>query len=259
MALLFDNAGEDINFGKAANLSDLDPLTVIAWVYPDAITTNYTSIITKTSGPPGNPGWSLTLSDVWDSSIPQSVWFNYRDGSGNYDSAWAVTNTAVIGEWNYIAATWAGPGNVPKIYKGSLNSLATLRSTTDTVSTHDGTTGDVAYDMICSPSAEDTKVAVLGVFEEELSLSQIQSFQFQPRILSSNCKLFAFPGLHGASTVPDLSGTGNNGTITNATVSDHVPLPPPFGYNVVSHAAAGGISIPIAMQQMNQFNGGSNG
>lgn len=51
--------------------------------------------------------------------------------------------------------------------------------------------------------------------------------------------------LFGASPEPDFSGNGRNGTVSGATITDHAPIPPPFGFDMgwqgtFTAAAAGG-------------------
>jgi hypothetical protein len=45
----------------------------------------------------------------------------------------------------------------------------------------------------------------------------------------ANSKIFIHLGFAGTGTQPDLSGHGNSGTVTGATVGAHVPLGPMFG------------------------------
>ena len=49
-------------------------------------------------------------------------------------------------------------------------------------------------------------------------------------------------------TQPDWSGNGNSGAVTGATVADHVPLGPPFGFDPewqgITTVAAGGVTMP---------------
>jgi len=67
-------------------------------------------------------------------------------------------------------------------------------------------------------------------FDRALSLGEIRSLQFHPRVLSG-CVLYSHYGFNGTGTQPDWSGKGNSGTVTGATVSNHVPLGSPFGFD----------------------------
>jgi hypothetical protein len=48
----------------------------------------------------------------------------------------------------------------------------------------------------------------------------------------AGCVGFWHLGANGVGTQPDWSGNANAGTVTGATVSDHVPLGPWFGYDL---------------------------
>ena len=64
---------------------------------------------------------------------------------------------------------------------------------------------------------------MLQVHNTDLALAEIQRQQFRPHPLASTL-VFCMLGYAGTGTQPDWSGNGNNGTVTGATVADHVPL-----------------------------------
>ena len=62
-----------------------------------------------------------------------------------------------------------------------------------------------------------------------MPLAQMQALQFNLHP-TTNTLLLSHYGYNGTGTQPDWSGNGHNGTVTGATVADHVPMPPAFPY-----------------------------
>ena len=80
-------------------------------------------------------------------------------------------------------------------------------------------------------------IALFGLLNRVASQQEIVSLQFNPRVVSGT-KVFMPLGWNGTGTQPDLSGNGNSGTVTGATVAAHVPLRPLFGVHTVVRVAA---------------------
>ena len=72
------------------------------------------------------------------------------------------------------------------------------------------------------------RIGFFGVWNRAMPLGEIVSHQWCPR-KTSGCDALYHLGFNGVAAQPDWSGSGNTGTVTGATVSDHVPLSSPFG------------------------------
>ena len=98
------------------------------------------------------------------------------------------------------------------------------------------------------------RMGFFHVISSELTLNQIIAQQYRPHVRSDS-QVFMHLGFNGTGTQPDLTGKGNNGTVTGAVVADHVPLGPPFGFDIpwapVAVAAAAG-SFPPRRSFMNR-------
>jgi len=90
-------------------------------------------------------------------------------------------------------------------------------------------------------------VAWLGVWDTNLSVTQLQNLQFKPQI-TANCVKFTHYGFNGTGTQADWTGIGNDGTVTGATVSAHAPIQIQsniFPFPTAAVAAATGKSNPM--------------
>lgn len=228
MALTFGAASSNrVDCGSAAALDDMAAVTVLAWVYCTTRTSSRT-IISKFRGSLGS-GWRLSLQGT----------------SGDVQFEWArattyalgLTNTApvVTNSWVFLAAS-CDKSTAPKIYEGTLTSLA-VESTYTTSRAGAGAFGSDAARYLALGNADNAATPTLAfqgrishaaVFDSVLSLDEIQSWQNNPRpLIGAKAALGEWNlGLDpiGTGTQPDLSGNGNDGTVTGATVSVHTPL-----------------------------------
>jgi hypothetical protein len=67
----------------------------------------------------------------------------------------------------------------------------------------------------------DCKIHAAMVFNRALSLGEVEAQRTKPHVLSDgSCKLFTIYGQAGTGSQLDLSGNGNNGTVTGAAQID---------------------------------------
>jgi hypothetical protein len=233
MALTFSTSDTDVDHGSDASIDNMETLSILAWIYPTTSDTTYRYVTMKhLFGSEG--GFSLAVTDQWDSATPESFGMYVADASGNSDNAWGATNSIVLNAWNFIGATWAGVGNAPVLYNGSLTSIVTATTINNSSANMTGAVADASYNLLVGQHSNASSdflgdIAIVYICEEVLTLGQIRKFQFRPQIVGTAPRLLTFYGFGGTGTQPDYSGNGNNGTVTGATVADHVPLGPPFG------------------------------
>ena len=237
MSLLFDANGEYVDHGSDASLDDLTNPTVLTWIYPTVSDTNYRAIVSKLDTG-DSLGWGIRMTDIWDSSAPESINVVRVTDAGNKFSE-TVQDVMVLSAWNFIGVVFQSPGTEDDIYRGDLTTLATKQTIgKSNVRAGASVLSDAAEAFRLAATSDNTtnqyrgRIAFVAVFDAQLTLAQIQAIQYRPinSMTHSSCVLLVFPGLHGASTVPDFSGNGNTGTVTNATIDDHVPLGPHFGF-----------------------------
>jgi hypothetical protein len=67
------------------------------------------------------------------------------------------------------------------------------------------------------------RLAWLAIWNRQLSYNELLAQQYNPHV-TQGCVLFCHYGLYNLGTQLDLSGAGNHGQVTGATVAGHVPL-----------------------------------
>ena len=106
--------------------------------------------------------------------------------------------------------------------------------------------------------AGEGDIALYGIYEGDLTDAEItklfrhiKSRWGVPKHFSSHTlKLWCLPGLHGDSTVVDLSGQGHNGTCdAEITLADSPPLGSPFGFGpplpMMAHPDTGAWAVDL--------------
>ncbi len=228
MALLFDAATEQVDHGSDASLDNLVPCTYAVWIYPDTINTSNRKIISKRVN--GSNSFEWTVTDVFDGSRPESINAGWAHSGGGGNSA-SVANVLTVGAWNFEAVTFDGT-NAPRLWHGDLSTIVSEVSYFSQNAPSGGLGDDSSASFVVGRRGITTnflgRIAWLGAWGAELTLGQLKALQFRPRLFEGNCKLF----VHYGPGAVDLSGLGSNGTITGATVADHVPLGPRFGFDL---------------------------
>lgn len=236
MALAFvENSADTVNFGSGASLDDLTTYTRLLWIKRTADTLAEDRVINKATWASG--GWK-TLAINANESITHFVMRATAHGNRGGSSL-------DLDAWNFLAAPY-DETNGPRIFKGTLSALATEISYTEADATGTGATGaDAAYALTVGYNADmpsnsaGVTIASVMVYNTTLTLAQIQTQQFTPRPIFTGCVLFSHLGFNGTGAQPDWSGNANAGTVTGATVADHVPLGRPYslGANYVSYVS----------------------
>lgn len=228
MALTFGGAISDrVDHGSAASLDDLDPYTYLLWVYPTTLTNN--------------------RGFVGKGNTTKNFKLNGTGGNLQIVVARATTSTSYItndtplstlNKWYCIATSFesaAAAGEVVNIYSGDLSTTVAERTYGTSTDGSGAVTTDASASLIVGNNASGTafqgRIAVCLIWNRKLTLGEIKDQQFHPH-KTSGCVLYSICGYNGTGTQADLSGSGNNGTVTGATQSDHVPLGPLFGFDL---------------------------
>lgn len=222
MALTFGAASTHrVNHGSNSVIDDLNPLTLIMWVY----------CTTRTSGryifnKGANPAKNLLLSG----GTGNIEWVVDR---ATTDADYITSDTPLTANvWTYIAITFdsaATPSS--RIYTGK-RATAAVESTYGTSTSGSGSvTSDAANSFIVGNSsglnaAFQGSIADVRYFNRALTLGECIDQQFNPH-MDSGCKLYCVYGFNGTGTQPDWSGNANSGAVTGATLA---VVHPPVAY-----------------------------
>lgn len=223
MALGF-GSGQYVDCGSDVSLDDINTGTMLAWVYPDSLMN--CRIADKVDGGIGYNEFSLFDDYGWGFTKERSTDLNIVVSDPLYET----------GTWNYLGVVFntSGADGDQKAYRGKLNVPAVLASSYDIQTVGGGTPVSSANgnQYIGNSSTGPAvwyfpgKIAWVAIYTSLLSLEQIRAQQYNllAPVDPANCVLFMNLGWNGTGTQPDWSGTGNNGTVTSATVADHVPI-----------------------------------
>lgn len=232
-----------VNHGSDTSLDDLDPITVMCWIYLNTLVASSSARnLAFNKATAGDEGFSFYPGGASDNQVTSLV----RQGSGT----WLVkdasnTNFAHFGvnKWLFCAAA-AEFGVAGKTLIGDLSNAPTEPSSYD-VNNQVGS-GSLSTDAgqnfyVGSGRTLTTFFGVNGIIafghivSGYLTDQQIYQQWMMPHVISGS-RMFRWYGLDGTmGTQYDWSGYQNNGTVTAATYSDSYP---PI------HISPGGIALP---------------
>lgn len=224
MALAFTESSTDkVNHASGTSLDNIAQGTILFWIKPTNVTANFREICGKLNATLG------TGINVFRVGANGNYRIAVNRATANQRVDIAVANLTA-NAWNFCAFTWDITNGGPTSAIGSLTSIAVLDSTNATDgsgaqeddSTYEFIVGDAdpSFTTVCIGA----DIAVMMVFNTDLSLGEIRQQQFWPH-KTSNCVLLTQYGYNGTGTQPDWSGNNNNGTVTGATQSGHAPIP----------------------------------
>jgi len=230
-SLNFNGTTHVVNHGSAASLDGIRTITILAWVQTDQ--TGDVDMIIAVKGSNLGARFGLNPIGAAVAEIPRAtVFLTINAPLGNLASYGA-------NKWVYLAVSMdtAGADGDQVILCGDLNTIATEPSSYNAQAVGSGAdSDDSAADMTVGRLDDNFRwrgeMASIMIFDTAFSVAEIQAQQFSP-IPIQQPVLYVNYGFNGTGTQIDLSGqaVANNGTVTGATVADHVPLRPPFGFH----------------------------
>lgn len=236
MSLLLDSTAEEVNCASDTSLDNIDPCTTLAWIYPTTAFAEFApnrTIFSKGDWVNGHTRLQLHVDDWPDVKMMAFI----RGNISALQAQSIVTSSVTANKWSFVGAITdvGGSATDQKLFTGDLNTLATEVGSYSLQTAIGGsriTNASADYKLGVGELTAEVFFGLVGIvvtFDAVLSLGQIQQQQFHPHKIPS---LVGFWDLYGTGTQPDYSGNGNNGTVTGATVADHVPLGPLFGFDV---------------------------
>jgi len=153
-------------------------------------------------------------------------------------NATAVENGAFpLNSWRFFAGTYDGTDG-PRLFRGSLTARVTEVSYSQRDTGSGAETSDAANSLWIGNRPTGTanrapagRIANACFINRRLTLGELGRLQFRLLPDADTLGLWHL-GFNGTGTQPDLSGHGNNGSVTGAAVADHVPLGAPFGFDL---------------------------
>jgi Concanavalin A-like lectin/glucanases superfamily len=244
MSLEISLDSHDIDFGSGSSIDDLSPFTFLLWYYPTSLG-NDKRLLEKGASAERR----IMLKTVGSAKGNIRV-FLLRSGTFvNY-----ITNNAPLSVpscWHFLAVTVNlsnASGGLVRIYAGGLSTQATECSYGTTTDGSGSLDSDAGGTLLIGSNANHNNAAMgyysyVGYVGREMSVGEIRAWQWRPGIVAGTT-LFAVPGYFGTSSAADLSGFGNHGVATTSgVVRDHVPLGPPFGFDMLPAVGGGGSGV----------------
>ena len=251
MSLSFTRLSTDhVDHGSNASLDTLGAGVYMMWMFSGASADVDWQLFEKNESATKS---ALNPDFNWGAEIGRdSVDLLVRANIGNFASYGAA-------KWLFLAFAFdrTGADGDQKLLMGDLTTAATEPSTYSTQTVGSGNfVADASNSLIVGNQAAGNRgvedsIASLHLCNVLLTNAQIRAQQFRFRKLLSSVILCEY-GWNGTNLQPDWSGNGNNGTVTGATVSDHVPLGPLFGFDtsLTSTVAA----VPVDLSWLSRMN-----
>lgn len=240
MALHFDSGADAVLHGSDASIDNLDSQTWIWWGQQTVGTNTGRRIVYKG----GN--LQVFVQDPASPSAANGVRY-FRARATTASDASSNTTIFTNGVPAFVAI-FDSDGVAPEIWTGDLNTRATEVPSYGAQATGVGTpTSDASSTLeigtrLGGSLHSDWHISYLWVYNRRLSVAEALSHQFQPWRINSGCVLKA--AYFDDTTLADLSGNGNNGTINGTPVlRDHVPLGPPFAFRGLFAPAPGPVCV----------------
>lgn len=250
MALLFGaNTSDRVDHGNIASAPTA--FTIMHWANPNSVATASKRLCAK-GGSTGFINYGMGLAGNID-HLRLTIDYSTTDPLAD-----SVAGTIETSKWQFFVGSFDGT-TAPHLYKGTLTTTVAEVSYSATPTAPSGTR--VAEAVTALYLANDSvftrsfagSIAFFGWWNRALTLGEIQEQQFRPH-KTSGCILLSFPGFNGTGTQPDWSGSAHSGTVTGATVADHVPLGAPFSVNApvpyVVAVAAGTLKSRRTLNQL---------
>lgn len=221
MSLLFDASTEKIDHGSDTTLDNLNPATIMTWVYPTTVDAAPRVVWSK-------PSTALKFFAISDSS---------GAGRGRVRITRATTTQYITNssfftanEWQFAACAYdtsLGAGAKVDIWRGTPTALAVEATYATTTEGSGAVTSDAAGNAFVGQDGADTfsyigRIAWIHVCNTKLSLTEVWRHQFMPWLKRSDTVLLCY---YNATIANDRSGHPlNNGTITGATAAPDPPI-----------------------------------
>ena len=226
MALDFNTTSDQVSIAAAASINTLSACSRILWIWFDSFINN-ANIIRKSTGAARK---IFVIAGTTSIKCEQG-----RPAGGNQTATAVITNmpTLATGKWVCLACVYdmAVGTTATKLYSGDgVTLLAEPSSYSAQTGAADSPGDDSADPYLVSGLGVnlDAKIGPVAVFNRVLSLAELQSWQFRPRMMDG-CVGYWHLGFNGTGSQIDYSGNGNHGTVTGATVTAHPPQSAPFG------------------------------
>ena len=260
MSLLFvAGSGDRVACGTNAAIGNLNPYTVLTWVYPTSLV-NLRRIYNKGIGVNTAHGLALT-------GTAGNIDFVRSRATTDIGLTSSNTPLSVVNKWYFIAIT-IDTATVPigHMYVGTQSAMlkeVTYTAQTDGAGTiYDDTANALTLGNRFSATFNNGfpgRIGYFSLWSRTMSYGEMDDQRMNPRI-ARNCRFFMHLGTNGLGLQQDRSGYANNGTVTSATIAPHMNLIAPVSgqkrdvYYLIPAPAAAATTRRPYLKAMGIFN-----
>lgn len=233
MSLVFGgNTTDRADFGSPAALDNLHASTFSGWtwLYRTGNGTNQ-HVITKDQT--SYSGWDLVLlNSPGEGAVSVLVFRNTSNAQFTSNGS----NLVALNTWTFVGWSYDPAGSPQiRIFKGDLGATVAEVSGYATTTAGSGTAKDdsganlyVGNLQRANTNPFKGRIARVGLATGLLAAADFQRIQFTTAPETRPSGFVWGSELLDTGTQVDLSGAGNNGSVTGAVVGDHLPLMAPF-------------------------------
>jgi hypothetical protein len=239
----FDGIDDKIDYGDdAAFDSAFGDLVTFSWWMKPANLSQGTGVINKRDAHDSNNSYSMGFNYVLSTSFYVQIG-NAAGTAVGIDYHWSTSgwSTTQFERFTVLLDTNASAGNKIRLYRdGSLVTVQGIDVDTAKTGITDTSSSLVFGRVNSSGSAYyDGDAAEFAIWNGNLNVGEIASpgpaSRIRPDLLQIHSPIYG-----SGSVEADLSGNGNNGTVTGTTKSDHPPVGPYAPVPLWTPVAAGG-------------------
>lgn len=218
-SMTFGGASSDlVNHGSDSSIDNLGKFSIVARVYRTGTGGNGITVAKPTF--PG--GWEV----IWGGNSGEIQFVQDLVTDTNYETS---VRPLLLNVWTCEAITVSEIGVAPRVHLYAGYSTGTVAEVTTFASNVDGTgvmTDDSAGNLLVGNNSGNAlafvgQIDMVSISSGIMTINQVQEQCWSNVPISTAALFFVLPGQNGTGTQYDLSGKGNNGTVTGATASSN--------------------------------------
>lgn len=220
-----NNTSDRVDIGSGTTIDDLTTFTILVWCFPTANSAAPRKLWQKGTIAGGG---GYRLLQVLNTSGAIEGELDRATGDIQIDTN---NSSLTTGAWQFYAfvADINGVNTAQHIYGGSQTAVLSefgyaVRSAGSGAAVTDNTQNGIIGNNSGNASAFQGYIAYAAVYNIALTSAQIENQRHHPhRTMNDGCVEMTWLGLSGTGNQLDLSGNGNDGTVTGATQIDGPP------------------------------------
>ena len=210
----WDGVDDQINCGSGASLDQLTSFTAAAWFKADSLgESSIGFIISKRTGSGAAAGWKLGVTDSGTEKLNVLCDFT---GGGSVDGDWDTpADSIILGQWHHAALVYdrSATTNDPVIYIDGVSQSITEVTTPVGSAVDDSAQSFIIGNNAVGSTTFDGSIGYVLYIGRLFSGWEVTQAMWYPLSIPSALS----QPIWGDTAEQDLSGNGNDGTVTGTT------------------------------------------